>query len=135
MAKDSDSLGVDPSALALLSATPASLRALLSEHPSSLLNEPNSEGWSLKDIVAHLHDVERVIVTDRIGRMLTEDRPFIRSIDPPARLIAGGYAARDLGELLDDLERERREHAPWLAKLTVRNWLVQRNTTKWARFR
>jgi hypothetical protein len=71
----------------------------------------------LKDIVAHLHDVESVAFVERISRMLGEERPFISSIDPPARLIAGGYAARDLDGLLDDLERQRAEHMAWLADL------------------
>lgn len=110
---------VDPIAIDLLARTPATLRTLLSGLPLALLAAPNPEGWSLKDIVAHLHDVESVAFVERIERMLREERPFIRSIDPPARLAAGGYAARGLDELLDDLELQRREHAIWLSGLTA----------------
>ena len=108
---------VDPAALQLIGRTPLVLRSLLAGLPLALIGRPNAEGWSLKDIVAHLHDVEGVAFIERIGRMLHEERPFIRSIDPPARLTAGGYAARDLDGLLDDLERQRTEHMAWLAQL------------------
>src|SRR5947209_5175418 len=108
---------IDPSALALIARTPLVLRTLLSGLPPSLLSAPNEEGWSLKDIVAHLHDVEGIAFTERIGRMLAEEHPFISSIDPPARLIAGGYAARGLDELLDELEHRRDENVAWLTGL------------------
>jgi hypothetical protein len=48
-------LKIDPSAIALIGGTPATLRALLGTPPSVMLTEPNPEGWSLKEIVAHLH--------------------------------------------------------------------------------
>jgi hypothetical protein len=109
---------IDPAALKLIAGTPRVLRALLSGLPASLLNTPNPEGWSVKDIVAHLHDVEGVAFVERISRMLNEQQPFIHSIDPPARLEAGGYALKGLDDLLDELETRRSEHVVWLAALT-----------------
>jgi hypothetical protein len=114
---DKTAAGIDSAALALIGRTPLVLRALLAGLPKDVLDRPNPEGWSLTDIVAHLHDVEGVAFTERIGRMLHEERPFIHSIDPPARLIAGSYASRGLNELIDDLERQRAEHVAWLAGL------------------
>jgi hypothetical protein len=101
---------IDPTALAVLAETPNVLRTLLVGLPSEVLLQPNAEGWSLKDIVAHLHDVEGGAFVERIQRLLNEDRPFIQSIDPPARLAAAGYAARDLSELLEELASRRAEH-------------------------
>jgi DinB family protein len=109
---------IDPAALELIARTPVVLRALLGGVPSKVVLQPNAEGWSLKDIVAHLHDVESAAFVERIRRMLEEDVPFIRSIDPPARLAVGGYAARGLGELLDELAAMRAEHVSWLASLS-----------------
>jgi hypothetical protein len=106
---------IDPAALSLIRTTPGVLRALLAALPLEVVLEPNPEGWSLKDIAAHLLDVEGIAFRERITRMLTEERPLIQSIDPPARLLAGVYASRMLGELLDDLERMRSEDAAWLA--------------------
>jgi DinB family protein len=116
---------IDPAALAVIGQTPAVLRVLLAGLPSAVLLQPNEEGWSLKDIVAHLHDVESAAFVERIQRMLSEDRPFIRSIDPPARLAAGNYAERGLTELLDELTGQRAEHVSWLRSLTTAD-LVRR---------
>jgi hypothetical protein len=108
---------VDPSAFEVIASTPRTLRALLAGLSDDLLQTPNDEGWSLKDIVAHLVDVEGIAFVERISRMLAEDRPFITSIDPPARLAAGGYAARSLADLLDTLEQQRARDVQWLRGL------------------
>jgi hypothetical protein len=110
--------GIDPTALALIGATPSVLRALLGALPTEVVEQPNPEGWSLKDIVAHLVDAEGIAFYDRMTRMVAEDRPLVLAIDPPARLAAGGYAARGLSELVDQLERERSTHVRWLSTLT-----------------
>ncbi len=111
-------VSIDPAAKAVIGSTPRVLRMLLEGLPWTLVEAPNPEGWSLKDIVAHLHDAESIAFVERIQRMLHENRPFIRSIDPPARLASGGYAERGLAELLDDLDRQRAEHLSWLEALT-----------------
>lgn len=107
-----------PDALAILRATPIVLRALLAGLPAETVLRPNPEGWSVKDIVAHIHDTEGIAFTERIRRMLDEDTPAIAAIDPPARLEAEGYAARTLDDLLDELDRLRPQHLAWIATLT-----------------
>jgi hypothetical protein len=109
---------VDPAALEVIGRTPRVLAALLDGLPDEVVLAPNPEGWSLKDIVAHLHDAESIAFVERISRLLDEDRPFIQSIDPPARLVAGGYSARALSDLLGDLQRLRAEHVAWLGSLS-----------------
>jgi hypothetical protein len=109
--------GIDPAALEIVGRTPGVLRALLAGLPEAVLRQPNEEGWSITDVVAHLVDVEGIAFVERITRMLEQDRPFIRSIDPPARLVAGGYAERSLEDLLAELERQRAEHVVWLSGL------------------
>src|SRR5262249_12805234 len=53
----------------------------------------------------------------RIGRMLSQQCPYIAAIDPPARLAAGDYASRSLEDLLDELERRRTADVRWLRGL------------------
>jgi DinB superfamily len=113
-----DMPSIDQIALEVIARTPRVLRSLLADLPSDALDAPNAEGWSLKDIVAHLVDVEDGVMVARITRMLDSERPFIESIDPPARLAAGGYASRSLADLLDALSRARADHVPWLTSLT-----------------
>jgi DinB superfamily len=106
-------------ALAVLRSTPIMLRTLLAGLPPDVVARPNPEGWSVKDVVAHLHDAESIAFTERIRRMIDEDNPAIQSIDPPRRLAQGDYAARTLPDLLDDLARLRSTHVPWLESLTA----------------
>jgi len=109
---------VDPTATALIRSTPGVLRAMFAGVPEEVLLAPNPEGWSLKDIVAHLHDARGIAFRDRIQRLLDEDHPFVQSIDPPARLIAGGYPSRGLPELLAELEQQRSQDVEWLQSMS-----------------
>jgi hypothetical protein len=108
-----------PSALATMRNTPAVLQALLAGQPDDVLLRPNPEGWSIKDIVAHMHDAESIAFTVRIGRILDEEQPAIASIDPDGRIRAGGYAERDLPELLAELAERRPGHLAWVQSLTA----------------
>ena len=85
--------------------------AVLDAEPGSM----ETRGWGPRQVVEHLLDVEDIGFMDRVRRLVDSgptgtvggERPYIRSIDPPARLVAGGYAARTLEDLLDELERRR----------------------------
>ena len=98
---------VEPTATEILASTPGALRALLAGVPQSVLERPGDGGWSPKDVVAHLVDAHGVAFTDRIMRILREDRPFIRPIDPSARLHEGEVASWPLERLLDELQHLR----------------------------
>ena len=77
---------IEPNALSILRAMPATLMALLAPFDEAALSVPTDEGSAARHVVAHIFDVEQVIFDDRIRRLLDEDRPFIRSIDPLARM-------------------------------------------------
>ena len=109
--------GLDPTALAVIAGTPRLLRDLLSSVPERAREQAIDEGWSPKHVVAHLLDVEGIAFRQRISRILNEDRPFIRSIDPPARLKESGYLERPLEALLDELDVQRAEDIGWLRSL------------------
>ncbi len=108
---------IDPAALAILNTTPALLRELLAGQPEDALTDPRDDGWSVRDALGHIVDAECGIISTRIHRILDEQRPFIRSIDAPARLIEGGYGERTVSSLLDELTERRREHVAWLRTL------------------
>lgn len=62
--------------------------------------------------------MEGIAFRDRIGIIVREDNPFIRSIDPPARLQEGGYAAEPLEGLLDRFDALRSESVAWLRSMS-----------------
>ena len=111
--------GIDATALAVLASTPGVVRGLFDGVGEDVACEARDEGWSAKDALAHMLDVEVGVISVRIRRMLDEDRPFIRSIDAPARLIEGGYAARSVASLLEELTAARGRHVGWLRTLTA----------------
>lgn len=100
-------------ALAVIGQTPAAIRGLVAGLSETAL-AGEGERWGARQVLEHLIDVEGIAFRNRIGRILAEERPFIRSIDPPARLQKGGYAKRSLPELLDELESLRAESLTWL---------------------
>ena len=109
---------VAPTAIEVIAETPAALRALLHGLPRGALEAPVDDGWSTKDVVAHLLDANSVAFTNRIRRMLAEDRPLIKPIDPSARLKEQDYASWPLDRLLNDFERVRGEDVELLRGLS-----------------
>lgn len=108
---------LDPSVFVILGSTVWRLRELLNELPDKMLVKPVDEGWSVKHALAHLLDTEDVIA-GRIRRIVTEDDPTIESIDPTARLKAGGYLKRGIDDLLLDFEMTRNFGLTWLKTLS-----------------
>ena len=107
---------IDPTVFAIVGATPAILRALFARLPPEARDAELDEGWSARHCLAHVLDTEDVIV-GRMRRIVEEERPFIRSIDAPARLRDGGYLARDWESLLNEFETRRAEGIAWLRAL------------------
>ena len=102
-----------------LAATPATLRALLAPLPPEVLAMPLDDGWSPRDVVAHLVDVDEDVFFRHIQQVLEQDHPVFPEIDPTARIRAGGYAALSLSVLLDQLDELRTRDLEWLATI---NW-------------
>lgn len=111
-------MSISHTASAILRSTPDALRAVFASIPESVALDAVDEGWSPRDALAHMVDTEKGVLAERVRRMVEEDRPFIRSIDAPARLIEGRYTERTVASLLDELESLRREHVVWLRGLT-----------------
>jgi hypothetical protein len=107
---------LNPSVYVILGSTGWRLRELITDLPNELLTKPLDEGWSVKHAFAHLLDTEDVIA-GRIRRIVSEDKPFIESIDPTARLKTGGYLKRSIDDLLADFEMTRNFGLTWLKTL------------------
>lgn len=104
-------------AIAVVASTPAVVRSLLAGMPAAGLGRRGSDVWGARQVLEHLIDVEQVAFRDRIRRIVTEDRPLIRKIDPPGRLEQAGYAARSLDELLSELAALRQDSVSWLGSI------------------
>jgi hypothetical protein len=114
-------------ALTIIGRTPAVLRGLVDAlEPPVLEGGPAPtvhRGWGPRQVAEHLLDVEEIAFMDRVRRLVgagvSGERPYIRSIDPPARLVEGGYAARTLENLLVEFEQRRAGDVAWLRSLSA----------------
>lgn len=104
-------------AIALLGATPVLIRSSVTGLSDEVLAGIEPDVWGARQVLEHLIDAESIAFRDRIGRILKEHRPFIQSIDPPARLKEGGYAERTLEDLLAAFEVQRAESITWLRSI------------------
>jgi hypothetical protein len=109
---------INPNALTVLRQTPAVLTSLLTGLTPDALHQPNLEGWSVKNVLAHLHDAEGIAFTVRIRRMIDEGIPFITSIDPSARLRDLGYGTRSTEDQLAELTAQREANVARFETLT-----------------
>jgi hypothetical protein len=108
---------VDETVFAIVGATPVSLRAFFAGLPPEVRTAAVDDGWSPLHVLAHLLDTEDVIV-DRMRRIVEEERPFIASIDAPARLAQSGYLNRDVEALLSEFAARRAAGIAWLRAMS-----------------
>src|SRR5207237_116945 len=64
----------------VLASTPATLRALLLSLPNEIVETPGAEGWSPRDVVAHLLARHDDALVGRVRAMLDQDDPVIPDI-------------------------------------------------------
>jgi FMN phosphatase YigB (HAD superfamily) len=84
------------SVLAALQATPAAVHRLTRQIPLSAWGEQAGPGnWSLVEILSHLRDVEREVHFSRLETVLTEENPFLPSIDSDSWAADRGYSSED----------------------------------------
>ena len=119
MRRRDEDANVVQDALAIIAATPGALRALLAAASDDALSAPLDDGWSPNHVVAHLLDVDTVILVDRITRIVEEDNPFLRSIEPTERMDNRGLAGRPIAENLRQLGAERPARVEHLGALTT----------------
>lgn len=97
---------LEPGTLDVIASTPAVLHALTASLPEAILDARDGEGWSARDIVAHLLD-RWPSQRGRVRLMLAEANPIILDEPEVAGLEASGLRQRPLAWLLDEFERVR----------------------------
>ena len=94
-------------ALAILEATPATMRSLLVSVPDALVSRVGAEGWSARDVLAHLV-VNEAEANRRFVRIASEEMPAIANIEEQQALDASGMRRWSVVDLLREFERRRR---------------------------
>jgi hypothetical protein len=102
----------------VLEQTPPLLRGLLAAAEDDVLNwKPFPERWSIREVLAHLVDVEQAGFRSRMEAMLRASNPLLPSYDQTGVIASGKYAGIELPELLSRFERERSESLRFLRQL------------------
>jgi hypothetical protein len=105
-------------ALAVLKITPPVLENLLGGVPEHLVDTPLDEGWSPKDVVAHLLLSEEKGAIGRIRAVVTSDLPTLQDFDEKVELDRSGFRDRTWAELLNDFTLVRLADTEWLVSLS-----------------
>jgi|WetSurMetagenome_2_1015567.scaffolds.fasta_scaffold88876_2 hypothetical protein len=116
------SAGIRALILRRLHEHPEEVESLTDGLPEELLKERPGEGrWSLHEITMHLVETQEIF-SERIARMLVEDRPVIVPFRPDAARRDGAYAARGFAEGMAALRRQRELLLTLLGSLTDEQW-------------
>ena len=100
--------GLHPATLKVLASTPVPLRGLLGSLPAETLETPGAEGWSPRDVVAHMLSIEEQALVGRVRLIVDSDVPPIPNIDEDATLSASGMRGWPISRLLGRSARAHR---------------------------
>lgn len=108
--------------LELLAAAPGRLAAAIDGVPLERLHRrPSPDEWSVHEVLAHLRACADVW-GDAVGRLLAEDRPTIRAVNPQTWLARSDHLGADVTEALDAFTGQRDRLLQQLRPLTSEQW-------------
>lgn len=84
--------------------------------------KPNTESWSILEVVCHLHDEEREDFREHLDFILNRPGGEWHVIDPQGWVTARKYNQQNLAEMKDRLVAEREKSLDWLKGLADANW-------------
>lgn len=83
---------------------------------------PIPNKWSIKEIMCHLRDMERLAYLARYRRILTEDNPLMPNVDQDRIAIETDYINQDARAALEEFKRLRWETIQTLGGAPVEAW-------------
>jgi DinB superfamily len=103
---------------AILASTPEKLRRELQDFSTREMKKRPAPGkWSVQQILAHLADVEKVGMRERVEAIVTMDHPVLEAFDQEKRAAELHYERIDPRESIASFTRQRRANVKWLRKL------------------
>src|SRR4030095_3847869 len=110
-----------------LKSLPNELEDLLKDLDEDTLRwRPIPNKWSIKEIMCHLRDMERLAYLARYRRMLTEDNPLLPNVDQDRIAFETDYINQDAQTALEEFKRLRVETIQTLEGAPAENWLRSR---------
>jgi hypothetical protein len=107
----------------LLAGGPDRVYATTKRHADDeLAQRPAPDEWSPNEILAHLRCCQDVWGDDRVVRMLTEDHPTIRAVNPRTWLAQTDYPQLPFHESLEAFTSQRGRFVTILSDLSPEQW-------------
>ncbi len=107
-----------PGALTVLANTPAVFRALFEGQPEEMIERRGIEGWSAKDVLAHLISIQGQAIVERVRAIAENDLPALPDVDETITLERSGLRERRVSELNSMFMEERGKVVAYLKSLT-----------------
>ena len=104
--------------LAVLAATPAVFEAMFRGQPEETVDRRGVEGWSAKDVLAHLIAIQPGAVVERVRLIVEGGDRLLPNIDEHETLERSGMRDRPAEELLAKFVEERGRAVAFLEALT-----------------
>jgi DinB superfamily len=111
-----------PGALAVLASTPAVFGALFRGQPEEALDRAGEEGWSAKDVLAHLISMQPPALVGRVSAMVENELPLLPDADEHEYLEASGLRGRPAKELLQTFAASRAEAVRFFERLSAEDY-------------
>ncbi len=106
-----------------LKSLPNELDDLLSGLDEETLRwQPIPNKWSIKEIMCHLRDMERLAYLARYRRILAEDEPFLPNVDQDRIAYEGNYNNQDAAAALEEFKWLRNETVETLNAAPPEQW-------------
>ena len=111
-------------AINVLASTPSVMRTMLGSLPDELIGAPSRDGWSARDVVAHLYQRQEPAIAGRVRAILAEPGGPIP--DVPAQLMdPAPLRAMPFDELLAEFERGRAPCIELLRQVQSEQWMLR----------
>jgi hypothetical protein len=104
--------------IAILASTPEKLkREITSMSAQEMKRRPAANKWSVREVLAHLDDIEEIGMRARVAAMIETENPILISFDPEKRAEEMKYNRIDPMKSLASFARQRQANVKWLKKL------------------
>jgi hypothetical protein len=106
-----------------LRSLPNELTDLLADLDEELLRwRPIPNKWSIKEIVCHLRDMERLAYLARYRKIVGEENPYLENVDQNRLAYESDYLNQNTAEALDEFKRLRADTVETLGAVHLEDW-------------
>ena len=106
-----------------LRSLPNELADLVGDLDEELLRwRPIPNKWSIKEIMCHLRDMERLAYLARYQKIVTEQNPYLENVDQNRLAHETDYINQDTKTALEEFKKLRAETVKTLEVVPVEDW-------------